>query len=61
MKSTFVLIVLAMAAMAVWPFIVIWALNTLFALSIAYTIWSWLAVCVLMIVLATRGVNVQTQ
>lgn len=29
------------------PFAIIWALNTLFALNIAYTFWSWLAVIVL--------------
>lgn len=30
-----------------WPFAVIWAVNTLFALNIAYTFWTWLAVLVL--------------
>lgn len=30
-----------------WPLAVIWALNTLFALGIPYTFWTWLAVLVL--------------
>ena len=30
-----------------FPFAIIWALNTLFALGIAYTFWTWLAVFVL--------------
>ena len=30
-----------------WPLAVIWALNTLFALGIAYTFWNWLAMVVL--------------
>jgi hypothetical protein len=30
-----------------WPFAVIWALNTLFAMGIAYTFWNWLAMIVL--------------
>ena len=30
-----------------WPLVVIWAVNTLFAFGIAYTFWTWLAVFVL--------------
>lgn len=30
-----------------WPLVVIWAVNTLFAFGIAYTFWTWLAVLVL--------------
>ena len=30
-----------------WPLAVIWALNTLFAMGIAYTFWNWLAMIVL--------------
>lgn len=29
-----------------FPFATIWALNTLFALSIPYTFWSWLAMII---------------
>jgi hypothetical protein len=31
----------------IWPLVAIWALNTLFALGIAYTFWNWLAMVVL--------------
>lgn len=30
-----------------WPLVVIWAVNTLFAFGIDYTFWTWLAVLVL--------------
>ena len=30
-----------------WPLAAIWALNTLFAMGIAYTFWNWLAMVVL--------------
>jgi hypothetical protein len=30
-----------------WPLAAIWALNTLFAIGIAYTFWNWLAMVVL--------------
>lgn len=30
-----------------WPLVVIWAVNTLFAFGIAYTFWTWLAVLIL--------------
>ena len=40
--------VLAILALAIlWPLVVIWAVNTLFAFGIAYTFWTWLAVLVL--------------
>ena len=32
-----------------WPWSIIWAVNTLFGLGIAYTFWTWLAVLVLTI------------
>jgi len=38
--------VLAFLAIIFFPFVVIWALNTLFALGIAYTFWTWLAMVV---------------
>ena len=49
MKDLFgglVIIVLAFLAIIFFPFVVIWALNTLFALGIAYTFWTWLAMVV---------------
>lgn len=30
-----------------WPLVVIWAVNTLFAFGIDYTFWTWLAVLIL--------------
>ena len=30
-----------------WPLAAIWAVNTLFGFTIAYTFWNWLAVVVL--------------
>ena len=30
-----------------WPLAAIWALNTLFAMGIAYSFWNWLAMVVL--------------
>jgi hypothetical protein len=40
------IIVLAFLAIIFFPFVVIWALNTLFVLGIAYTFWTWLAMVV---------------
>ena len=40
-------IFLVIALIIVFPFAIIWALNTLFSLGIAYTFWNWLAVVVL--------------
>ena len=41
------LVLTIVAWIVVWPFAVIWALNTLFALGIGYTFWNWLAMVVL--------------
>jgi hypothetical protein len=41
------MIVLALAGIVFGPLAVIWALNTLFALSIPVTVWTWMAVVVL--------------
>lgn len=39
---------LAIAFVILWPFVVIWALNTLFpALAIQMNFWTWLAVIVM--------------
>jgi hypothetical protein len=40
-------VVLAIVMILFWPFAIIWAVNTVFALNIAYTFWTWLAVIVL--------------
>jgi len=54
MKTTaailFIFVVFALVFLV--PFAVIWALNTLFALGIPYTFWTWLA---MLIVTGTFG------
>lgn len=49
MKKLFyaVLLGLFISALLLAPFAIVWALNTLFALDIAYNFWSWLAVVIL--------------
>jgi hypothetical protein len=37
------LFVLAVFLLIISPFVTIWSLNTLFTLTIEYTIWTWLA------------------
>lgn len=51
----FVLIMFILA-----PLAVLWALNTLFTLGLAYTFTNWLAVIVLLIVLSARNTTVKT-
>lgn len=50
-----VLIVLLIVLLA--PLAVIWALNTLFSLGIAFTFWSWLAVVVLQLTIFSSNVT----
>ncbi len=40
-------LLIILAIIVVGPVLMIWALNTLFALAIPYTIWTWLAVLIL--------------
>jgi hypothetical protein len=50
MKSTLgivLLLVLIVALVIAGPLLVIWSINTLFGLGIAYTIWTWLAAFIL--------------
>jgi hypothetical protein len=47
---TLIVILLVIALIVLFPLAVIWALNTLFALSIGYTFWTWLATVVLCMV-----------
>lgn len=50
LKTLGALGVLSIVALAIlWPLVIIWAVNTLFAFGIAYTFWTWLAVLVLTI------------
>jgi hypothetical protein len=41
------IIILFVLVVVLGPLVLIWALNTLFALGIAYTFWTWLAALVL--------------
>jgi hypothetical protein len=51
------LIVLAVLAIIFWPFAIIWAVNTLFGFTIAYTFVNWLAVLVLSATFGKTTVN----
>ena len=44
--GTLTAILFIIAVIAIGPVLVIWALNTLFALGIAFTIWTWLATAI---------------
>ena len=52
---TFVLVFLTLAVL--WPLVIIWAVNTLFSLGIAYTFINWLAVLVLTISFGKANVS----
>ena len=41
-----------------WPLVVIWAVNTLFGLGIAYTFVNWLAVLILTMTFGKANVSV---
>lgn len=41
-----------------WPLVVIWAVNTLFGIGIAYTFWTWLAVLVLTMTFGKSNVKI---
>ena len=41
------IVAIVIAVIILAPLAIIWALNTLFALSIAYNFWTWLAILVL--------------
>lgn len=43
MPIMIILILFLIGIVVISPFITIWSLNTLFALDIDYTIWTWLA------------------
>ena len=52
-----ILICVAFVFFCLWPLAIIWALNTLFNLSILYTFWTWLAGVVLLITLQTISIK----
>ncbi len=45
--SVFFIIFITVVVMVGFPFAIIWSLNTLFALGIAYNFWTWLAALIL--------------
>jgi len=52
------IILVVVALIVLGPLIVIWALNTLFGLGIAYTFWTWLATLVITSVFGKANVTV---
>lgn len=57
LSITFVIAVLALVLF--WPFALIWAVNTLFGLGIAYTFWTWLAAMIIMVAFGKTHVRVE--
>jgi hypothetical protein len=55
--SGLTIIVLVFLVIVLWPLAIIWSLNTLFTLAIAYTFWTWLAVVVLTSVFGTSQIK----
>jgi hypothetical protein len=53
------LIILVLLVMLLGPLAAIWALNTLFALSIAYTLKSWLAMMVVSFVFGKSTISLK--
>lgn len=45
-------VMLGIALIIFWPFVIIWALNTIFGVGVAYTFWTWLA---MLVITATFG------
>ncbi len=54
----FTAVVAILALLVFWPFALIWAVNTLFGLGIAYTFWTWLAAFVMMAAFGKTNVSV---
>lgn len=54
--SSFLFTILFITLIIFWPLGAIWALNTLFNLTIPYTFWTWLAVVVL-VIFAKSGIT----
>jgi hypothetical protein len=52
-------LVLLLVWALIFPLFVIWAVNTLFGFTIAYTFWNWLATIVLMSVFGRSSITVK--
>lgn len=51
-------VLLFIALIILWPFVIIWALNTLFpVLMIPFTFWTWLAMLVVTATFASKKVK----
>ncbi len=50
MSTKSMLVILIICLIIIWPVVIIWALNTVFNLGIAYTFKTWIAVFILMVV-----------
>jgi hypothetical protein len=60
MKSgTVIGFVLLITIIAMLPLAIIWSINTLFNLGIAYTFWTWLAVVVLTSAFGKTSVSIK--
>lgn len=60
MKALSITFVIAVFALLLfWPFALIWAVNTLFGLGIAYTFWTWLAAMIIMAAFGKTHVKVE--
>jgi hypothetical protein len=55
----FGLVVFLIVWIVLWPLAAIWAVNTLFGFTIAYTFWNWLAVVVLTAFFGKSSVKIQ--
>ena len=51
---TLLIIFVAAILIVIGPILVIWAINTLFGMGIEFTIWTWLAVAILISVIRTK-------
>jgi hypothetical protein len=52
-------IIAIIALVIFYPFVIIWAVNTLFGFGIQYTFWTWLATLILTGAFGRSNVNVR--
>ena len=58
-STAIAVIILTIAVIIGFPFSIIWALNTLFGLGLAYSFWNWLAVVVLKAFVFTHNTSIR--
>lgn len=50
-----IIVLLALALVVLWPFALVWSLNTLFpSLAIPYDFWTWLAALTVIVMIQAR-------